>query len=290
MNVRKMFVFIIPFFVVFLAVLSHNVSFAVTVDTAMEGACKSSGGQCSSGVQCPSGWNPTVLTCTRVNPIIPCCIKKDSPCESAGNTCSRQSPGQDYVELSLSCSETEQKCWKESSATSDCGGPCVVPTQSCPSGTHPVAKQCPAGTRCCENDATMEKCTPSGGSCGGDCGRCSICRLKDNVYQCVYSKDSCSGCGGAIDDTPRGKFNDLFYSGPIIKNIESILVPLGKILYYGGLFIGMAFIVVAGYTLMTSEGNPQKTQEGQEQLTAAILGIAFILLSSAILRVIISLV
>jgi len=39
---------------------------------------------------------------------------------------------------------------------------------------------------------------------------------------------------------------------------------------------------------MTSEGNPQMVQQGQEQLTAAILGIIFILLSAAILRVIIS--
>jgi hypothetical protein len=100
---------------------------------------------------------------------------------------------------------------------------------------------------------------------------------------------SCVGgrCPGSI---VTSKFTDPFYNGPTITRLESILVPLGRILYYGGLFIGMCFIVLAGYTLMTSEGNPQKTQEGQEQLTAAILGIAFILLSSAILRVIISLV
>ena len=39
---------------------------------------------------------------------------------------------------------------------------------------------------------------------------------------------------------------------------------------------------------MTSEGNPQKVKEGQEELTAAIIGTFFILLSVAILRVIIS--
>jgi hypothetical protein len=53
------------------------------------------------------------------------------------------------------------------------------------------------------------------------------------------------------------------------------------------LFIGIAFIVKAGYTLMTSEGNPQKVKDGQEELTAAIIGTFFILLSVAILRVII---
>jgi hypothetical protein len=37
---------------------------------------------------------------------------------------------------------------------------------------------------------------------------------------------------------------------------------------------------------MVSQGNPQQTQDAQEQLTAAILGIIFILLSVTILRVI----
>ena len=37
---------------------------------------------------------------------------------------------------------------------------------------------------------------------------------------------------------------------------------------------------------MVSQGNPQQTQDAQEQLTAAIVGIIFILLSVTILRII----
>ena len=41
---------------------------------------------------------------------------------------------------------------------------------------------------------------------------------------------------------------------------------------------------------MTSEGNPQKTTEGKEDLTAAVVGTLFIALSLVTLRIIISVV
>lgn len=80
---------------------------------------------------------------------------------------------------------------------------------------------------------------------------------------------------------------DMIYNGPIITDLNQIITPVAKILYYGGLFIGVAFIIYSGYKLMVSQGNPKNTQDAQEQLTAAIVGIVFILLSAAILRVII---
>lgn len=81
---------------------------------------------------------------------------------------------------------------------------------------------------------------------------------------------------------------DYSYSGLRFANLEAVLTPVAKILFYASLVIGALFIIYAGYTLMTSEGNPQRVQQGQEQLTAAILGIIFVLLSAAILRVIIN--
>jgi hypothetical protein len=39
---------------------------------------------------------------------------------------------------------------------------------------------------------------------------------------------------------------------------------------------------------MVSQGNPQQTQDAQEQLTAAIFGIVFILLSVTIIRLILT--
>lgn len=78
------------------------------------------------------------------------------------------------------------------------------------------------------------------------------------------------------------------YNGPIIESLEEILNPVVRILYYGGLFVGIFFIILSGYKLMTSEGDPQRTKEAQEQLTSAIIGIIFILLSTTIIRIIIS--
>jgi hypothetical protein len=76
------------------------------------------------------------------------------------------------------------------------------------------------------------------------------------------------------------------YNGPIIESLEEILNPAVRILYYGGLFVGIFFIILSGYKLMTSEGDPQRTREAQEQLTSAIIGIIFILLSTTIIRII----
>ncbi len=82
------------------------------------------------------------------------------------------------------------------------------------------------------------------------------------------------------------KPKDALYNGPVIDSLDKILGPLVRILYYGGLFIGIFFIIFSGYKLMVSQGNPQQTQDAQEQLTAAIVGIIFILLSVTILRII----
>jgi len=78
------------------------------------------------------------------------------------------------------------------------------------------------------------------------------------------------------------------YSGLRFTNLEAVITPVAKILFYAALVVGVILIIYSGYILMTSEGNPQKVQQGQEQLTAAILGIMFVLLSAAILRVIIN--
>jgi len=82
------------------------------------------------------------------------------------------------------------------------------------------------------------------------------------------------------------KPRDAAYNGPVIDSLEKILGPVVKILYYGGLMLGIFYIIISGYKLIVSQGNPQQTQDAQEQLTAAILGIIFILLSVTILRVI----
>lgn len=65
----------------------------------------------------------------------------------------------------------------------------------------------------------------------------------------------------------------------ISKIIYNIVFPLA-------ILLGMFFIIKSGYTLMTSQGEPRKAQEGKEQLTSAIMGLIFVLISAVILRVI----
>ncbi len=114
-------------------------------------------------------------------------------------------------------------------------------------------------------------CTQGGSPCHDDL--CCVGSNRGNICQ----EGPCS--------VPR-PFG-LLYTGPVIKSLQEIIGPVTKMLYYGGLAIGVFFIILSGYRLMTSEGDPQRTKAAQEQLTSAIIGIIFILLSVTILRVII---
>ena len=62
--------------------------------------------------------------------------------------------------------------------------------------------------------------------------------------------------------------------------INGIMLPIVII-------VGMFIIVLAGYKILTSQGNPQELQTGKENLTSAIIGLIFVLMAVSILRVII---
>lgn len=174
------------------------------------------------------------------------------------------------------------------------------------------------GNVCC---ADGHDCIPSGGSCiRSFCDSANLlfpvanfdpCWLRDNISRCCYGTyETCDSQGGINDpvcidgihipssDVPNCclkyiynfepiKPKDLVYRGPVIEKLEDILGPVTKMLYYGGLGIGVFYIILSGYKLMVSEGDPQRTKAAQEQLTSAIVGIIFILLSVTIIRVII---
>lgn len=68
--------------------------------------------------------------------------------------------------------------------------------------------------------------------------------------------------------------------GDMLKSIYNIALPLGVVL-------AILLIMRAGYMFMTSQGDPQKVMAGKETLTSAIMGMLFVILSIAILRIII---
>lgn len=93
------------------------------------------------------------------------------------------------------------------------------------------------------------------------------------------------------------QFISLFYTtrslatddddGPTFS-VEELMGWITGFLYVLGIALGLFFIIKAGYTYMTSQGAPDKVKQAQEDLTAAITGIIFIVLSGVILRIIIS--
>ncbi len=66
----------------------------------------------------------------------------------------------------------------------------------------------------------------------------------------------------------------------IAAKIYDLLFPIG-------IAIGLFALITAGYAFMTSQGQPDKVKDARDKLTAAIVGILFIVLSIVILRVII---
>lgn len=50
--------------------------------------------------------------------------------------------------------------------------------------------------------------------------------------------------------------------------------------------IALLLIIVSGYRLMASGGNPEKVQGAKEQLTSAIVGLLFVIFSFVILQLI----
>lgn len=77
--------------------------------------------------------------------------------------------------------------------------------------------------------------------------------------------------GGGIFDISGGNA-----IGDLVTNIVNIALPLAAI-------ATLVLLTVAGYQLITSQGNPDKLKEAKEMITNAIIGLVFILLSISIL-------
>lgn len=207
-------------------------------------------------------------------------------CAPAGTTVSN---------VNYCCSRQGVPNRSEGSTVSDfvCSAPstCIRSGEVCPNGTGDVCCNASSpsyelctrsiggrdgGTYFCESSTPSpigSECIGRGQPCGDSAAECCTgyaCMLSSGVNRCVIPPPSSAVYTGPITD-----FNSL------IKILYNILLP-------AGLGLGGFFIAKSGYTLMTSEGNPQKVKEGQEELTHAIMGTIFVLLSIVLLRVIIN--
>ena len=154
---------------------------------------------------------------------------------------------------------------------------------------------------CCDPGLTC-KITGTGHDRTGVCTPKDVSGVKLPFYSpCSIGTGQACADGSACTDNPATPMDgdyiclpdfdtsgqDINYEGPIldpkklIEAIYSIMLPVG-------IALAGFLIVKSGYSVMTSEGDPQKTMVAKEELTSAIIGAIFVLLSMVLLKIIIN--
>ena len=137
----------------------------------------------------------------------------------------------------------------------------VAVTENCTSNTPPTPL-----TNACSADFNV--CDPTDASCiantgGGPTSNNDFCLSKgDNTFVCDTAI-------GPITTSPE----------EIIKAIMGVILSIA-----GG--IALLLIIISGYRMIVSQGNPENIKNARDQLTAAIVGLLFVIFSLVILQVI----
>lgn len=116
-------------------------------------------------------------------------------------------------------------------------------------------------------------------------------------YQ-VPTDDCCTlPTGGVLSDCPNGtvpKIGGFLNLNPdncscveVNYKVQQFFNILNGIIIPVTILIGIVSIMINGYKILTSQGNPQELQAGKEGVTSAIIGLLFSLMAVSILRVII---
>jgi hypothetical protein len=122
---------------------------------------------------------------------------------------------------------------------------------------------------------------------GKTCCTGFICKGGDSVDESTHTYEymctaipapppafKCTGtsCSTAVGDVPINV-------GGFVQKLFAVILGIS-----GG--IAVILIIISGYKFMASRGNPEQLQGAREQLTAAIVGLLFIILSLVILQII----
>lgn len=74
--------------------------------------------------------------------------------------------------------------------------------------------------------------------------------------------------------------------GNLPTNLPDLLTKMFSVALSIAGLVALGLIIASGYRLMISQGNPEQVKGAREQLTAAIIGLLFIIFSLIILQVI----
>jgi hypothetical protein len=74
------------------------------------------------------------------------------------------------------------------------------------------------------------------------------------------------------------------HDGPKLVDLIEILY---QILLPVAIILGLGLVVINGYGILSSEGDPRKVQTAKENLTSAILGLVFVVSALALYRIVV---
>ncbi|MHC1716621.1 MAG: hypothetical protein AB9915_01845 [Candidatus Dojkabacteria bacterium] len=101
--------------------------------------------------------------------------------------------------------------------------------------------------------------------------------LLNKISALFIDKIFAQGLGEGLNEgVSQLESGDITTKEGLVDAIVKIAVPLSVISL-------ILLVVYAGYLLMSSQGNPDKLQEGREIITNAVIGFLVVLLSVAIL-------
>lgn len=81
-------------------------------------------------------------------------------------------------------------------------------------------------------------------------------------------------------DKPWSSIGDIFDDGMDIVNF----------LIGSAALVAVAMIILSGYTLMTSAGNPDKVEQGQKMLTGSVIGLIVVLIAGVLVKFVLQLI
>jgi Type IV secretion system pilin len=101
--------------------------------------------------------------------------------------------------------------------------------------------------------------------------------FQDKVACFVGVNTPCGGATSTSCNTAIGKINTT--GGGFVTSIFGIILSIAGT-------VAILLIILSGYRLMSSQGNPERVQQAREQLTSAIIGLLFIIFSFFLIQVI----
>ncbi len=185
--------------------------------------------------------------------------------------------------------------------TPDLAGECY-PDVNC---DNPIKPLCSDSGACIEDEWDACGGAASCGTSGNDCCLSGDPCINPNLVcndeficepcggfdqQCCPGAVPCTGGLQCLADVCFGEEvpDPTDYTGPLVDFQKLLTALRGVMIPIGIAVFGLPLIAVNAYKLMTSQGDPAKVKDAREGLTAAILGIVFLLLSLTLLRIIIN--